>query len=112
MGTACSVITNPVNSLLFATRVRRWVPLVEQELLTLPEYLSSSPDFSGFRVARSLALCVTFCRSLFVLLFFFFWPLCCLSFFDLRILITPLVSSSSSLHTVSTFCLMVDVICS
>jgi hypothetical protein len=28
-------------------------------------------------------------------LFFFFWPLCCL-FFDLRILITPLVSSNSS----------------
>jgi hypothetical protein len=26
---------------------------------------------------------------------FFFWPLCCLSF-DLRILITPLVSSNSS----------------
>ena len=24
-----------------------------------------------------------FCRSLFVLLFLFFWPLCCLSFFDL-----------------------------
>ena len=33
-----------------------------------------------------------FCRSLFVLLYFFFWPLCCLSFFDIRILITPLVS--------------------
>jgi hypothetical protein len=33
---------------------------------------------------------------LFVLLFFFFWPLCCLVFFDLRILITPLVSSNSS----------------
>jgi hypothetical protein len=33
---------------------------------------------------------------LFVLLFFFFWPLCCLSFFDLRIQITPLVSSNSS----------------
>jgi len=30
-----------------------------------------------------------FCRLLFVLLYFFFWPLCCLSFFDLRILITP-----------------------
>jgi len=30
-----------------------------------------------------------FCRSLFVLLSFFFWPLYCL-FFDLRILITPL----------------------
>jgi hypothetical protein len=36
-----------------------------------------------------------FCRSLFVRLCFFFWPLCCLSF-DLRILITPLVSSNSS----------------
>jgi hypothetical protein len=37
-----------------------------------------------------------FCRSLFVLLYFFFSPLCCLSFFDIRILITPLVSSNSS----------------
>jgi len=37
-----------------------------------------------------------FCRSLFVLLSFFFWPLSCLSFFDLRILKTPLVSSNSS----------------
>jgi hypothetical protein len=36
-----------------------------------------------------------FSRSLFVLLFFFFWPLCCLSFFDLQILITRLVSSNS-----------------
>ena len=32
-----------------------------------------------------------FCRLLFVLLYFFFWPLCCLFFFDIRILITPLV---------------------
>ena len=36
-----------------------------------------------------------FCRSLFVLLYFFFWPLCCLFFFDIRFLITPLVSSNS-----------------
>jgi biopolymer transport protein ExbB/TolQ len=28
-----------------------------------------------------------FCRSLFVLLYFFFWPLRCLFFFDLRLLI-------------------------
>ena len=50
--------------------------------------------FSGFRVTRSLDLCVCFvdrCLS------FLFWPLCCLSFFALRILITPLVSSNSSL---------------
>jgi hypothetical protein len=31
---------------------------------------------------------VMFCKTLFVLLSFFFWPLCCLSF-DLRNLITP-----------------------
>jgi len=33
-----------------------------------------------------------FYRSLFVLLYFFFWLLCCLSFFDIGILITPVVS--------------------
>jgi hypothetical protein len=33
-----------------------------------------------------------FCISLFVLLSFFFWPLYCLSFFNLRLLMTPLVS--------------------
>ena len=37
-----------------------------------------------------------FCISLFVLLYFFFWPLCCLFFFEIRILIAPLVSSNSS----------------
>ena len=43
------------------------VPLVEQELLTLPEDLSSFLVFSGVCVARSLVFCVVFCRSLFVL---------------------------------------------
>ena len=69
-------------------RLTQRVPLVAQELPTLPEHLSSSPVFSGVRVTRSLVLCVMFCRSLFVLSSFYFWPLCCLSF-DLRILITP-----------------------
>jgi hypothetical protein len=32
--------------------------LVEQELLTLQEHLSSSPVFSVVRVTRSLVLCV------------------------------------------------------
>jgi hypothetical protein len=31
-----------------------------------------------------------FCRSLFFILYFFFWPLCCLFFFNIRILITSL----------------------
>ena len=44
-----------------------------------------------------------FCRSLFVLLSFFFWPLCCLFFFDIQILITPLVSSNTSFdHSLKT----------
>ena len=36
------------------------MPLVEQELLTLPEHQSSSPVFSVVRVTRSLVLCVCF----------------------------------------------------
>jgi hypothetical protein len=51
-----------------------------------PEF---TPVLSGARVTRSLVLCVMFCISLFVLLYFFFWPLCCL-FFDIQILITSL----------------------
>ena len=71
---------------------------MEHELPTLPEYiyLSSTPLFSGVRVARSLVFCVVFCRSLFVPLSLVFLPLCCLSVFELRILITHLVSSNSS----------------
>ena len=64
-------------------------------------YPSGTPEFipacNRVRVTRSFALSCMFCRSLFVLLSFFFWPLCCLSFFDVRLLITPLVSSKSSL---------------
>ena len=54
---------------------------MEQELLTLPEHLSSLSVFSGLLVARSLVFCVVFCVSLFVLLSF-------LSRLDLRLLIT------------------------
>jgi hypothetical protein len=42
----------------FVTRLTRRVPLVEQELLTLPQHLRSSPVFIGVRVTRSLVLCV------------------------------------------------------
>ena len=52
----------------FVTKLTRLVPLVEQELLTLPEHLSSPPVFSGVRVTRSLVLylcfidrCLSFC---------------------------------------------------
>ena len=77
----------------FVTRLTRRVPLVEQELLTLPEHLSSPSVFSGVRVTRSLVLYVCLVDHC---LYFFFWLLCCLFFFDIRILIAPLVSSNSS----------------
>ena len=65
------------------------VPLVEQELLTLPEHLSTPfPVLSEDPVAQSLVCCVVFCRSSFVL---FLLPYCfCLSF-DIQLLITLLV---------------------
>ena len=49
----------------FVTRLTRRVTLVEQELLILPEHMSSPSVFSGVRVTRSLVLCM-FCRSLLV----------------------------------------------
>jgi hypothetical protein len=67
--------------------------LVEHELFILPEHLSSPPVFSGVRVTRSLVLCVCFVHRC---LSFFFWQLCSLFFFDLRILITSLAYSNSS----------------
>jgi hypothetical protein len=59
-------------------------------------HTSSSLVFSGARCARSYIFCVMLCLSLFVLFSFFFWSLYCLSFFDLRLVITPVLSSNSS----------------
>ena len=72
--------------------IARWVPLLEQELSTLPENLSSPSVLVGF-----VLLELHFYVKCFVDLCwpFFFWPLCCLSFIDLWILIIPLVSSNS-----------------
>ena len=47
--------------------------------------MSKSPDtLSHYSICSFMC---TFCRSLFVLLYFFFWPLCHQFFFDIRILI-------------------------
>jgi hypothetical protein len=48
---------------------------------------------SGARVARSLVICVCFVYRCLIFSLYLL-PLCCLSFFDLRILITPLVYSN------------------
>ena len=52
----------------FVTRLTWRVPLVEHDLLILPEYLCLPPVFSGVRVTRSLVLgacfvdrCLSFC---------------------------------------------------
>ena len=80
------------------------VPLVQRQLLTLPEQMNSPTSVAGaaypsrtdefthrVRVAQSVVFSVMFCRSLFVL---FRCSLYCLSFRDLRFLITPLASSN------------------
>ena len=56
--------------------------------------------FEGGRVARSIVFCAMFCRSLFVLLYSFSWSLYCMSFLDLSLLITPLVSKNISSYPV------------
>jgi hypothetical protein len=80
----------------FVTRLTWRVSLEEQVLLSLREHLSSPPVFNGGPCYSIIRFICMFCRSLFVLLYFFFWPLCCLFFFDIRILIAPLVSSNSA----------------
>jgi hypothetical protein len=62
-----------------------------------------NPVFSGVLVTRSLVFYVLFLRLFFVLFVLFFEPLYCLSF-DLRILITSLVSSNSSYMKTITWC--------
>jgi hypothetical protein len=72
---------------------------VEQELFTLPEHPSSRQLLSGFHVhvARSLVVCVMFCRSLFFLLYFCHLAIVLSILIRfLRLLVTPLLSSNFS----------------
>ena len=80
----------------FVDRLTRRMPLVEQELLTLPRASGFTPCIQWCSRYSIFSFIRMFCRLLFVLFYFFFWPLCCLFLFDIRILITPLVSSNSS----------------
>ena len=72
----------------FVTRLTRRVPLVEQELLTLPVHLSSPPVFSGVRVTRSLGLYVCFvdrCLSFFTFFSFGHCVICSSSIYGFRL---------------------------
>ena len=82
----------------FITILTGHVPLVEQELPTLLDHLSSHSVFSRIRVTLSVGSCVCFvdrCLS-FCTFSSLFLPLCCLFFFYIRFLIIHLVSSNSS----------------
>ena len=46
--------------IVFVSKLTRRMPLVEQDLFTLPDHPSSSPVFSGIRITWSLVLCVCF----------------------------------------------------
>ena len=65
--------TNQLYGEYHASKRKSWPVLhvEEQKVFTLPEHLSSLPGFSDIHAARSLVFCVMFCRSLFVLSFFF-----------------------------------------
>ena len=84
----------------FVTRVTRRVTLVEQELSTLPEHLSSPRFLVGSCYSIFSFICM-FCRSLFALLYFSFWPLSFLFFFDIRILYVCFVDRCLSFCTFS-----------
>ena len=73
---------------------------ISVSLLTFPEHLSSPPVFSGGSCYSIISFICICCRSLFVLLYFFFWPLCCLFFFDIQILITPLERPGGSISQI------------
>ena len=60
------------------------------EIRTHPEHPSSpSLCFSTIHIIQSFVFCMVFCKSLSSCPYFF-WSLYCMSFFDLRILNTPL----------------------
>ena len=73
--------------------------LMEKELLTLPEHMSSPPVLSGVRFTWSLVLCVCFVDRCLSFCTFFFWPLCCLFFFDIWIMLTPLIYKGNNKTT-------------
>jgi hypothetical protein len=60
--------------------VTKRMSLIEQELHIIPESMTSLSVLSRVRVAQFIVFCVTFCRSLFLLLSLFVCPLYCMSF--------------------------------
>ena len=68
-----------------------------------------SSSFCGVHGTQSLVFCVIYWRSLFVFLFFFFWPLYTLSFVYLRLLISS--NLSDIFHETHELVKYIDVFC-
>ena len=87
-------------SLVIINYYKLWrMPLVEHDLLTRPGHMNSPPDFNGVRVTRSLVLCIELCRSLFVLLSFFFCHcVVCPSIYEFWLFVWCLQTLLSWLH--------------
>jgi hypothetical protein len=86
-----------MNKISWSTSLGPYVK-VYNKLLSEPEpngHMSSCHHLVFVVCCPSSVIRCFFLSSLEPLGHFFFWPLCCMSFFDLRILITPLVSSNS-----------------
>jgi len=90
----CSVWRNH-NSVLSLFKTCHWICNKSKTMDVFRRTWVHPPFFSGVRVARSLVFCVVFVDYCLSFYLFFFWPLHWLSF-DLRLLITPLVSSNFS----------------
>jgi hypothetical protein len=85
--------------ILYLVKITRRESVVEHELLTVSEHLTSPRFLVGVHVVRSVIFCVVFVDN-------------CLSFcpfsFDLRLLITSLVSSTF-LCVLKVFCCLVSI---
>ena len=89
---ACLYIWHPI--------MTRWVPLTEQELLTLPELMSSPPVFSEVHVTQSLVFYVVLNRSLIVLWSFFLFAIISSVLLRFTAWNYPLISSNFYYHMV------------
>ena len=93
----CRKHVSVLSSFMTYHRVCNYVSTTDATSGTGTAYPSGAHAFiTGFKWGSCYSIfnfmCI-FCRSLFVLLYFIFWSLCWLFFFNLRILITTLVSS-------------------
>ena len=100
----------------FVTRLTRQVSLVEQELLTILEHLSSPPVFSGVCVTRSLVLCVCFVdRCLSFCTFSFGHCVVCSDYpfgiFKLFLIVFLIWSNVKWLQFLYLCCIVIDQIC-